>query len=268
MRAYRCPNPSQGSLWGSLKEGDQFAILTDIQGDEDHLGDMDFKVAGTEDGITALQMDIKITSITFEIMEQALAQAHKGRMHIMGEMMKALPKARTELSPYAPQIGSVHIHRDRIRDLIGPGGKIIREICETTGAKIDIAEDGDVTVFAQNQASLADAVNRINEIVGEPEVGQVYTGPVVKITEFGAFVNYFGQRDGLVHISEISTERIEKIEDVLKVGDVVKVVLLGIDPRTRKARLSIKAVGKSHAPNYDYRKNEEKAHKSKKETAQ
>lgn len=260
--------PVAGIAMGLIKEGDQFAILTDIQGDEDHLGDMDFKVAGTEDGITALQMDIKITSITFEIMEQALAQAHKGRMHIMGEMMKALPKARTELSPYAPQIGSVHIHRDRIRDLIGPGGKIIREICETTGAKIDIAEDGDVTVFAQNQASLADAVNRINEIVGEPEVGQVYTGPVVKITEFGVFVNYFGQRDGLVHISEISTERIEKIEDVLKVGDVVKVVLLGIDSRTRKARLSIKAVEKSHAPNYDYRKNEEKVHKSKKETGQ
>lgn len=257
------PKPVAGIAMGLIKEGDNFAILTDIQGDEDHLGDMDFKVAGTEDGITALQMDIKITSITFEIMEKALKQAHKGRMHITEKMVKALSEPRAELSAYAPQIASVRIHRDRIRELIGPGGKVIREICEATGAKIDIGEDGDVAIFAKDQASLSDAVNRINEIVGEPEIGQVYTGPVVKITDFGAFVNYFGQRDGLVHISEVSADRVEKVEDVLKVGDIVKVVLLGLDPRTRKARLSIKAVGKSHAPNYAYDKSD-KPHKSDK----
>lgn len=258
--------PVAGIAMGLIKEGEKFAILTDIQGDEDHLGDMDFKVAGTEDGITALQMDIKITSITFEIMEKALEQAHKGRMHIAGEMLKVLPEPRKELSPYAPQIASVQIHRDRIRDLIGPGGKVIREICEATGAKIDIGEDGDVTIFAKNQECLSDAVNRVNEIVGEPEIGQIYTGPVVKVTEFGAFVNYLGQRDGLVHISEICSERIDKVEDVLKVGDVVKVVLLGLDPRTRKARLSIKAVGKSHAPNYAYGKPEEKGNRVQEES--
>lgn len=253
------PQPIAGIAMGLIKEGDKFAILTDIQGDEDHLGDMDFKVAGTKDGITALQMDIKITSITFEIMEQALAQAHTGRLHIMGEMAKVLAEPRKELSHLAPQIAGIHINPDRIRDLIGPGGKIIREICEKTGAKIDIDDDGDIAIFAKDQASLSDAINRINEIVGEPEIGQVYTGPVVKITDFGAFVNYFGARDGLVHISEISEERVENVEDVLKVGDIVKVILLGVDPRTRKARLSIKAVGKSHAPNYAYGKPSEKA---------
>jgi polyribonucleotide nucleotidyltransferase len=234
-----------GIAMGLVKEGDKFAVLTDIQGDEDHLGDMDFKVAGTKDGITALQMDIKITSITFDIMKVALEQAHRGREHIAQQMAAAIAHTRTDLNKFAPQIVGVQISKDKIRELIGPGGKVIREICETTGTKIDISEDGKVSVFGSDQALLAKAMGMINDIVGEPEIGQVYTGPVVKITDFGAFVNFFGSRDGLVHISEISDERVDRVEDVLKEGDIVKVVLLGVDLRTRKARLSIKAVGRS-----------------------
>ncbi|MDR1907863.1 MAG: polyribonucleotide nucleotidyltransferase [Holosporales bacterium] len=233
--------PISGIAMGLVKEGDKFAVLTDIQGDEDHLGDMDFKVAGTEEGVTALQMDIKITSITFEIMKVALEQAQRGRIHIAEQMKLAIEQPRKELSQFAPQIMGVQIDKDKIRELIGPGGKVIREICDTTGTKIDIGEDGKVSVFGADQASLAKAMGMINDIVGEPEIGQIYTGPVVKITDFGAFVNYFGSRDGLVHISEISEGRIERVEDVLKEGDIVKVVLLGVDARTRKARLSIKA---------------------------
>lgn len=244
--------PVSGIAMGLVKEGEKFSVLTDIQGDEDHLGDMDFKVAGTEDGITALQMDIKITSITFEIMEIALEQARKGRKHIAEKMAQALASSRKELSSYAPQIMGIQIDKDKIRDLIGPGGKVIREICETTGAKIDISDDGNVAVFGQDQAALTKAMNMINDIVGEPEIGQIYTGPVVKITDFGAFVNYFGNRDGLVHVSEISQDRVENVEDVLKIGDIVKVVLLGVDSRTKKARLSIRAVTHPHSPNSSY----------------
>ncbi|GHS92762.1 polyribonucleotide nucleotidyltransferase [Alphaproteobacteria bacterium] len=244
--------PVAGIAMGLVKEVDKFAVLTDIQGTEDHLGDMDFKVAGTADGITALQMDIKITSITFEIMEIALEQARKGRQHIAEQMSQALTEARKTLNKFAPQIVGIQIDKDKIRELIGPGGKVIREICDATGAKIDISDDGEVAVFGQDQASLDEAVRRINDIVGEPEVGQIYSGPVVKTTDFGAFVNFYGSRDGLVHISEISTERIENVEDVLHVGDIVKVVFLGSDPRTKKSRLSIRALTHPRAPNASY----------------
>lgn len=246
------PKPVAGIAMGLVKEGDKFAVLTDIMGDEDHLGDMDFKVAGTEDGVTALQMDIKITSITFEIMEQALEQAHRGRQHIAKKMAEALAEPRQELSSYAPQITSVRIDRDKIRDLIGPGGKVIREICDTTGAKIDIEDDGSVAVFGQNQEVLEKALAQINAIVGEPEIGQVYTGPVVKVTDFGVFVRYFGNREGLVHVSEISTKRVENIEDYVREGDTVQVVLLGFDARTRKPRLSMKAVENPKNPSSSY----------------
>ncbi|MDR0631002.1 MAG: polyribonucleotide nucleotidyltransferase [Holosporales bacterium] len=235
------PGQISGIAMGLVKEGDKFAVLTDIQGDEDHLGDMDFKVAGTSDGITALQMDIKITSITFDIMKIALEQACKGRAHIAKQMALALEQSRNELSKFAPQITSIQIDKEKIRELIGPGGKVIREICEVTRTKIDISEDGKVSVFGTDQTLLAKAMGMINDIVGEPEIGQIYTGPVVKITDFGAFVNFFGNRDGLVHISEISDERVERVEDVLREGDIVRVVLLGVDLRTRKARLSIRA---------------------------
>jgi polyribonucleotide nucleotidyltransferase len=236
-----------GIAMGLIKEGDEFVVLSDIQGDEDHLGDMDFKVAGTKKGITALQMDIKITSITFEIMEQALHQALIGRNHIEEQMVKALQEARPELSSTAPQIMTLVIDKDKIRELIGPGGKVIREICESTGAKIDITDSGVVSVFGIDNGSLSKAMAMIDDIAGEPEVGQIYSGPVVKIMEFGAFINFFGKRDGLLHISEISEERVENVEDVLKLGDVVKVILLGIDERTRRFRLSMKAIGDKNA---------------------
>ncbi|MDR0632812.1 MAG: polyribonucleotide nucleotidyltransferase [Holosporales bacterium] len=232
-----------GIAMGLIKEGDDFVVLSDIQGDEDHLGDMDFKVAGTGSGITALQMDIKITSITFEIMKKALEQALIGRKHIISKMREAIGQSRDNLSSFAPQIMTVTIDKDKIRDLIGPGGKVIREICEKTGAKIDISDDGVVSVFGPDKDSLAQAMSMVDDIAGEPEIGQVYTGTVVKIMEFGAFVNFFGRRDGLVHISEISNERVDSVEDVLNVGDSVKVILLDIDERTKRARLSIKAVG-------------------------
>lgn len=235
--------PVAGIAMGLIKEGEQFAILSDIQGDEDHLGDMDFKVAGTSNGITALQMDIKITSITFEIMRQALEQANRGRQHIAQKMAEALAAPRASLNAFAPQIAGVRIDKDKIREVIGSGGKVIREICEMTGAKIDIAEDGQIAVFGPDKQSIDAALKMIDDIVGEPEVGQVYTGPVVNITEFGAFVNFFGKRDGLVHISELSPNRVERVEDVVKLGDVVQVILLGIDERTKRARLSMKAVG-------------------------
>jgi polyribonucleotide nucleotidyltransferase len=232
-----------GIAMGLIKEGDDFVVLSDIQGDEDHLGDMDFKVAGTESGITALQMDIKITSITFDIMKKALDQALFGRKHIISKMRGALEQSRDNLSSFAPQIMTLTIDKDKIRDLIGPGGKVIRDICEKTGAKIDISDEGVVSIFGQNKDSLSLAVGMVDDIAGDPEIGKVYTGTVVKIMEFGAFVNFFGRRDGLVHISEISNERINNVEDFLHVGDVVKVILLDIDERTKRARLSIRAVG-------------------------
>ena len=233
--------PVAGIAMGLIKEGKDFAVLSDILGDEDHLGDMDFKVAGTQDGITALQMDIKITSITEEIMKIALAQAKDGRLHILGEMSKALDTARSELNPNAPQIVTLKIPTDKIREVIGTGGKVIREITEKTGAKIDIDDDGTIKVAAVNQESIDAAVNWIKGITDEPEIGKVYQGKVVKTVDFGAFVNFMGSKDGLVHISELANERVAQTTDVVNEGDQVKVVVLGMDDRG-KVKLSMKRV--------------------------
>jgi polyribonucleotide nucleotidyltransferase len=233
--------PIAGIAMGLIKEDDSFAVLSDILGDEDHLGDMDFKVAGTHEGITALQMDIKITSITKDIMEVALAQARDGRLHILGEMEKAISRSREQISDNAPRITVITIDKDKIREVIGPGGKIIREICETTGAKIDIEDDGTIKVAAIDETASHEAIAMINAIVAEPEVGVIYTGTVVKTVDFGAFVNFMGARDGLVHISELKPERVEKTTDVINVGDKIKVKLIGIDDRG-KVKLSMKAV--------------------------
>ena len=226
---------------GLIKEGDRFAVLSDILGDEDHLGDMDFKVAGTADGVTALQMDIKIQGITEAIMQQALAQAEAGRMHILGEMAKALPEARAELGEYAPRIEVIQIPTDKIREVIGSGGKVIREIVEKTGAKIDISDDGTVKVASADGKAIKAALNWIKSIAAEPEVGLIYQGTVVKAVDFGAFVNFFGARDGLVHISQLAPGRVNKTTDVVKEGDKVWVKLLGFDERG-KVRLSMKVV--------------------------
>ncbi len=233
--------PVAGIAMGLIKEEDRFAVLSDILGDEDHLGDMDFKVAGTDQGITSLQMDIKITSITEEIMRTALAQARDGRLHILGEMAKALAHARDSVSDNAPRITTFSIPKDRIREVIGPGGKVIREICETTGTKIDIEDDGTIKVAAVEGEAAKAAINMIRDIVAEPEVGVIYDGKVVKIVDFGAFVNFIGKRDGLVHISEIAPRRIKSVSDVLSEGDNVKVKVLGIDDRG-KVKLSMRAV--------------------------
>jgi polyribonucleotide nucleotidyltransferase len=233
--------PVAGIAMGLIKEGDEFAVLSDILGDEDHLGDMDFKVAGTEAGVTSLQMDIKITSITPEIMEIALDQARDGRIHILNEMGKALTSARDDLADSAPKITTLKIPVDKIRDIIGPGGKIIREICEETGAKIDIEDDGTVKVAAVSGSSGEAAVKRIRDIVAEPELGVIYTGTVVKTVDFGAFVNFLGAKDGLVHISELQNGRTEKTTDICKEGDTVKVKVIGFDDRG-KVKLSMKRV--------------------------
>ena len=233
--------PVAGIAMGLIKEAKGVAVLSDIMGDEDHLGDMDFKVAGTEDGITSLQMDIKITSITSEIMKIALSQAKDGRKHILGEMAKALTGAREGVNQNAPRITTIMVPKDKIREVIGSGGKVIREICETTGAKVDIEDDGTIKVAAVDQAAADAAINWIKGIVAEAEVGQIYTGKVVKIVDFGAFVNFLGTKDGLVHISEIAPQRINKVSDVLNVGDAVRVKVLGVDDRG-KVKLSIKAV--------------------------
>jgi polyribonucleotide nucleotidyltransferase len=233
--------PVAGIAMGLIKEGDQFAVLTDILGDEDHLGDMDFKVAGTEKGITALQMDIKITSITEEIMKIALGQAQGGRLHILGEMAKALTEARGSVSTNAPRITIIQINKDKIRDVIGSGGKVIREITETTGTKIDIEDDGTIKVAATDDEKAKAAIDWIKGIVAEPELGVVYNGKVVKTVDFGAFVNFLGSRDGLVHISELAASRVAKTDDVVKVGDAVKVKVLGFDDRG-KIKLSMKSV--------------------------
>jgi polyribonucleotide nucleotidyltransferase len=234
-------SPVAGIAMGLIKEGDRFAVLTDILGDEDHLGDMDFKVAGTEQGITSLQMDIKITSITEEIMKIALEQAREGRVHILGEMAKALAGARGEVNKNAPRITTFQIPKDKIREVIGTGGKVIREITETTGAKIDIEDDGTIKVAAVDETAAEAAINWIKGIVAEPEVGKVYSGKVVKAVDFGAFVNFLGSRDGLVHISEMRPGRVAKVADVLKVGDEVKVKVLGFDDRG-KIKLSMKFI--------------------------
>ncbi|MCP4615320.1 MAG: S1 RNA-binding domain-containing protein, partial [Bradyrhizobium sp.] len=210
-------------------------------GDEDHLGDMDFKVAGTEEGITSLQMDIKIEGITEEIMRVALGQAKEGRVHILGEMSKALTAARSELGEYAPRIETFKIATDKIREVIGTGGKVIREIVEKTGAKINIEDDGTVKVASADGEAMKAAIKWIKSIASDPEVGQIYEGTVVKVMEFGAFVNFFGARDGLVHISQLAANRVQKTSDVVKEGDKVKVKLLGFDDRG-KTRLSMKAV--------------------------
>ena len=233
--------PCAGIAMGLIKEGDRFAVLSDILGDEDHLGDMDFKVAGTEQGITALQMDIKITGITEEIMKVAVEQAHDGRLHILGEMARALVQSREEVSQFAPRISTLSIPTDKIRELIGPGGKVIREICEQTGAKIDIEDDGTVKVASVDSAAGDAAIDWIKSIVAEPEVGAIYTGKVVKVVDFGAFVNFMGTRDGLVHVSELQNRRVPKVTDVVNEGDEVKVKVLAIDDRG-KVRLSMKVV--------------------------
>lgn len=230
--------PVAGIAMGLIKEGERFAVLSDILGDEDSLGDMDFKVAGTERGITALQMDLKITSVTPEIMEIALKQAKDGRLHILGEMGKALSDVRDQLNSNAPRIEILKISKDKIREVIGPGGKVIREICETTGAKIDIEDNGTIRVFASDLKGLEEAVRSIRSIAFEPEVGQIFNGNVVKIMDFGAFVNFMGQ-DGLVHISELAPHRVEKVSDLLAMGDQVRVKVIGFDARG-KIKLSIK----------------------------
>jgi polyribonucleotide nucleotidyltransferase len=233
--------PTAGIAMGLIKEEERFAVLSDILGDEDHLGDMDFKVAGTERGVTSLQMDIKISGITEEIMRIALAQAKDGRMHILGEMGKALNQHRAELGEHAPRIEVFTIPTDKIREVIGSGGKVIREIVEKTGAKIDISDDGTVKVASAKPESIKAAINWIKSIAAEPEVGQIYDGTVVKVMDFGAFVNFFGAKDGLVHISQLAPQRVQKTTDVVKEGDKVKVKLLGFDERG-KVRLSMKAV--------------------------
>jgi polyribonucleotide nucleotidyltransferase len=233
--------PVAGIAMGLIKEGDKYAVLSDILGDEDHLGDMDFKVAGTDQGVTSLQMDIKITGTTEEIMSIALEQAREGRLHILAEMNKALAAAREQLSQHAPRITVITIPKDKIREVIGTGGKVIREICEVTGAKIDIEDDGTVKVAAVDGLASQAAIDWIRNIVAEPEVGTIYRGKVVKVVDFGAFVNFLGSRDGLVHISELRPERVNRVSDVVKEGDMVTVKVLSFDDRG-KVKLSMKAV--------------------------
>jgi polyribonucleotide nucleotidyltransferase len=233
--------PVSGIAMGLILEEDGFAVLSDILGDEDHLGDMDFKVAGTADGITSLQMDIKIAGITEAIMKQALSQAKAGRDHILGEMNKAMEAPRAELGEFAPKIETIKIAVDKIREVIGSGGKVIREIVAETGAKVDIADDGTIKIAASEQSKIDAAKDWIKSIASEPELGAIYTGKVVKIVDFGAFVNFFGAKDGLVHVSQISNERVNKVSDVLQEGQTVKVKLLGFDDRG-KTRLSMKVV--------------------------
>jgi polyribonucleotide nucleotidyltransferase len=233
--------PIAGIAMGLILEGTRYAVLSDILGDEDHLGDMDFKVAGSEDGITSLQMDIKIAGITEEIMKVALDQAKGGRIHILGEMNKALTGARAELGEHAPRIEQIKIPTDKIRDVIGTGGKVIREIVEKTGAKINIEDDGTVKIASADGESIKAALKWIRSLTAEPEVGEIYDGKIVKVMDFGAFVNFFGPKDGLVHVSELSAQRVAKPSDVVKEGQAVKVKLLGFDDRG-KVRLTMKQV--------------------------
>ncbi len=233
--------PVAGVAMGLVKEGERFAVLTDILGDEDHLGDMDFKVAGTATGVTALQMDIKINGITPEIMKVALEQAKAGRLHILGEMNKVLDKARPEMSEWAPTIVTIKIDPEKIRDVIGKGGSVIRQITEETGATIDIENDGTVKIASVDGASGREAQRRIEMITADVEVGRIYEGKVVRLMDFGAFVAILPGRDGLVHISQISDERVERVSDKLKEGDVVKVKVLEVD-RQGRVRLSMRGV--------------------------
>ena len=247
--------PTAGIAMGLILEDKRFAVLSDILGDEDHLGDMDFKVAGTEKGVTSLQMDIKIAGITEEIMRVALTQAKDGRLHILGEMAKAITTARAELGEHAPRIEVITIPTDKIREVIGTGGKVIREIVEKTGAKIDISDDGTVKVASANGESIRAALNWIKSIASDPEVGMIYEGTVVKVMDFGAFVNFFGSKDGLVHISQLAANRVQKTSDVVKEGDKVKVKLLGFDDRG-KVRLSMKVVDQATGEDLEKRKSE------------
>ncbi len=233
--------PVAGIAMGLIKEGDRYAVLSDILGDEDHLGDMDFKVAGTEEGITSLQMDIKITGITEEIMRIALEQAKGGRVHILGEMAKALTESRQEMGEYAPRIETLKIPVDKIREVIGTGGKVIRQIVEETGAKVNISDDGTVNISSSDAKSIEAAIKWVKSITDEPEAGVIYDGVVVKVVDFGAFVNFFGPKDGLVHISQLAPQRVGKVTDIVNEGDKVKVKLLGFDDRG-KVKLSMKVV--------------------------
>ena len=247
--------PVAGIAMGLIKEKNDFSVLSDILGDEDHLGDMDFKVAGTKDGITSLQMDIKITSITKEIMEIALGQAKEGRIHILDEMAKAISNSREVLAETAPKITTMKIKLEKIRDVIGPGGKIIREICESTGAKVDIEDDGTIKIAASDTEAAEAAQKRINDIVAEAELGVIYTGKVVKTVDFGAFVNFLGTKDGLVHISELQDARTEKTTDICKEGDIVKVKVIGFDDRG-KVKLSMKRVDQETGEEIESKKDE------------
>jgi polyribonucleotide nucleotidyltransferase len=248
--------PCAGIAMGLIKEEERFAVLSDILGDEDHLGDMDFKVAGTEKGITSLQMDIKITSITEEIMQVALDQAKEGRLHILGEMEKAINQGREGVSDHAPRVTTLTINKDKIRDIIGPGGKMIREICESTGAKIDIDDDGVVKVAAVDSEAGQAAIDWIRSIVAEPEIGVIYNGKVVKTVDFGAFVNFLGPRDGLVHISELLPGRVNKTTDVVKIDDAVKVKVIGFDDRG-KVKLSMRVVNQETGEDLEGKETEE-----------
>ena len=230
-----------GIAMGLIKEEENFIVLSDILGDEDHLGDMDFKVAGTKDGITSLQMDIKVDSITSEIMSAALKQAKKGRILILKEMDKIIKKPNKELNEFAPKMQMLKIDKDKIREVIGSGGKVIREIVELSEAKVDIDDEGNIKVSSNKKEAIKTALKMIHDIVDEPENGKIYKGKVVKVVEFGAFVNFLGKRDGLVHISALSDERVGKVTDVVKEGDDVKVKVIGFDKRG-KVRLSIKDV--------------------------
>jgi polyribonucleotide nucleotidyltransferase len=233
--------PVAGIAMGLIKEGNDFAVLSDILGDEDHLGDMDFKVAGTEAGISALQMDIKIDGITEEIMQVALQQAKAGRIHILGEMAKGLAAPRAEMSEYAPRLITMKIHPDKIREVIGKGGSVIQAITKETGTQIDIQDDGTIIIASVNALAAQAAKSRIEQITSDVEPGRIYEGKVAKIMDFGAFVTIAPGKDGLVHVSQISNERVEKVSDKLKEGDVVKVKVLEVDKQGR-IRLSMKAV--------------------------
>ena len=233
--------PVAGIAMGLIKEGDKFAVLSDILGDEDHLGDMDFKVAGTDNGITSLQMDIKITSITREIMSLALDQAREGRLHILSEMAKEIKVARAEVNEFAPRLETMQVAVDKIREVIGQGGKVIKELSANSGAKIDIDDTGLISIFGTSKEAIEIAKAEIESIVAEPEVGVIYEGKVVKVMDFGAFVNFLGKKDGLVHISAMAAERVEKVTDICNEGDIVKVKVMGLDDRG-KVRLSMKVV--------------------------
>ncbi len=248
--------PVSGIAMGLIKEGDDYAVLSDILGDEDHLGDMDFKVAGTSEGLTSLQMDIKITGITREIMDVALKQAADGRAYILNEMENALSGAREEMSEHAPRIETIQINREKIREVIGTGGKVIREICEVTGAKVDIEDDGTIKVSSSDLSAIEAAMKWIEGIVAEPEVGKIYEGKVVKTVDFGAFVNFLGSRDGLVHISELEDHRVNKVTDVISEGDIIKVKVLGIDDRG-KVRLSRRVVDQETGEDLQEKQGEE-----------